>query len=138
MGRGKRKYEAALQPNGAPTYQSNNKSWTVPNAMVDSIDATSFGSSNRTYLAGVSWFATDAKASEPGAGTVLATGDMAYEVSGTFQGDYFSTGEIDILKDNPVEAVVREVLGLAGDDELLGISYRTKSGEVVVRPWSGE
>ena len=131
MGRGKRKYDAPLQPNGTAMYVPRGGGSVVP----DYIDITSLGSSTNVYTTTanrLTW-----SFDPPGETGVKAIGgtDMSYDISGTFQEIHFDVEGLRSLKDNPVEAVVREVLGLYPDDELLGISYRTASGEVKVRSW---
>lgn len=147
MGRGKRKFDAPLQPNGKPNYLPRSKNWvSVQNSP---IDVTSSNLSNVKYWSapatggtGTVWFPTWEEQALPNPAPGLSLGEAEaigeYHIGGTFQDVYFNTGAIDIVKDNPVEAVVREVLGLYPDDELLGISYRTKDGEVKVRPWNGD
>jgi hypothetical protein len=140
VGRGKRKYDAPLQPNGKPTYRSANASWDMANK--DYIDVTTFGSTNKTYLvssANTGYSPTIVNWGDPMVSTATYAPDgdrLPFSLEGSFQGRYFQVVNIDMLTDSPIEEVMRAVLGLFGDDELLGISYRTSEGEVKVRPWN--
>jgi hypothetical protein len=60
-------------------------------------------------------------------------------ISGEFQGFWFAVDDIDIIGgESPVGRVVRAVLGLHEDEELLSVSVRRADGTVDVRRWDGE
>lgn len=65
-------------------------------------------------------------------------GEQSYTfgLAGNFQGVWHDVGDIDVLGgDSPIDVVARAVLGLAKDEELVGMSIKTKDGRIEVRPW---
>ena len=94
--------------------------WTLAHSG-DYIDATAFGEASKTYIFG--W--KDQPKVE----------GHHYAISGEFQGEMFYIDAIDLINDSPVEAVVREVIGLADGDELVSVAVRHADGTVTVRPW---
>jgi hypothetical protein len=104
--------------------------WTLqPN--VELLDVTTFGDTSRTYTTttanGPTWW-TDPKPKADG---------HRYSIEGEFQGELFSI-EADLVMDSPVEAVMREVIGLYPGDELVSVAIRHADGTVTVRPWDEE
>jgi len=101
--------------------------WTLA-AGRDYIDATAFGETSRTYTttaANARWWTDEAKPKVEG---------HRYSIEGEFQGELFSI-EADLVMDSPVEAVMREVIGLYPGDELVSVAVRHADGTVTVRPW---
>ena len=105
----------------------NKKTWTLA-AGRDYIDATVFGEMSKTYTttaANARWWTDEAKPKVDG---------HYYSIQGEFQGEVFFV-DADLVMDSPVEAVMREVLGLGEGDELVSVAVRHADGTVTVRPW---
>ena len=111
----------------------------------DYIDATTFGSTTKTYLVtgpsvtyggGGNYSVLPSLPNDMGA--EAASGDgMHFTIEGEFQGHHFET-LVDLLTDSPIDVVVATVLGLGEEDELVSIAVKHADGTVTVRPWHEE
>ena len=104
--------------------------WTLAHSR-NYLDATAFGEASKTYTttaANARWWTDETKPD-------VRRLEHHYAISGEFQGEMFYIDAIDLINDSPVEAVVREVIGLADGDELVSVAVRHADGTVTVRPW---
>jgi hypothetical protein len=90
------------------------------------LDVSAIGETYTTTTANARWWTDEAKPKVEG---------HHYAISGEFQGEMFYIDAIDLINDSPVEAVMREVIGLADGDELVSVAVRHADGTVTVRPW---
>lgn len=124
------------------------KTWAAGSR--DFIDVSTFGSPDRTYLVTrpitgtfatganftVTYDEVDLEDKKKGVQALpSSTGFAPYMIEGSFQGRHFRIGALDLIEDDPIEAVMEDVLGLGEDEVLVGISYLDKDGNVQVRPW---